>query len=121
LATIPTKGFSLSSFSFSVSTVSLFKYVFEHHLLLRSGEKFADPDDLLEPFVFADLQNDLLGARQFVGRESVMSVDNEPNIAVPSNQRGGRYLVYWTPRQPKGSRFVECVSREAQEANTYEG
>jgi hypothetical protein len=120
LAAVPAEGFSLSSLSFSVSTVSLFKYVFEHCLLLRIREKLADPNDLLEPFVFADLQNDFLGPRELVGRESVISVDNERDIAVPSNQRGGRYLVYGTPRKPKGSRFVECVSREAQEANTYE-
>ena len=63
LAAVPAEGTSLSRLSFSISTVSLFKYVFEHRALLRIGEEFADPDDLLEPFIFANLKNDLLSTR----------------------------------------------------------
>jgi hypothetical protein len=119
LAAVPAEGSSLSSLGFSVSTVSLFKYVLEHRVLLRIGEKFADPDDLLEPFIFANLKNDLLSARELVRREPITSVDHEPDIAVISNQRRGWNLVYWTPRKPKRSRVVECVGRKAEKASSY--
>jgi hypothetical protein len=120
LAAVPAERFSLSNLSFSVSTVSLFKYVFEHHVLLRIREEFADPDDLLKPLIFADLKNDLFGASKLAGRKPITPVNKKRNIVVPSSVGRGWNLVNGTPRKPKGSRFVQCVSREAQEANTYE-
>jgi hypothetical protein len=93
LAAVPAEGTSLSRLSFSISTVSLFKYVFEHRVLLRIGEKFADPDDLLEPFISADLKDDLLGARKLAaGRDRAerrKKEDGSPTSAFGSTQANG--------------------------------
>jgi hypothetical protein len=77
-------------------------------LLVGSREKFADPDDLLEALVFADLKDDLLGVRELVGRESVTPVYKERDIGMPGSKGRGRNLVNRAPRKPKGSRLVEC-------------
>jgi hypothetical protein len=89
-------------------------------VLLRGRKKFADPDNLLEPLIFADLKYDFLGAGKLVGREPVTPINKERNIAVPGSEGRSRDLVNRTPRKPKGSRFVECASRKAQEASPYE-
>jgi hypothetical protein len=99
LAAVPAEGSSLSDLSFSVSTVSLFKYLFEHRVLLRIGEKLADPNDLLEPLIFANLKNDLLGARD-VGREPVIPINKERDIVVPRSEGRGRNLAPRKARTP---------------------
>jgi hypothetical protein len=121
LAAVPAEGSSISGLSFSVSTVSLFKYSSEHRVLFRIGEKFADPNDLLEPLIFADLKNDLLGARELAGREPVTPVNNERDVVVTGNEGRGRNPINGTPRKSKGSRFIERSSRTAHESsNTYQ-
>jgi hypothetical protein len=86
-------------------------------VLLRIGEKFADPDDLLEALLFADLKDDLLGIRDLIGRESVTPVYKERDIGVPGSEGRGRNLVNRTPRKPKGSRLVECSGGKIQQAS----
>jgi hypothetical protein len=119
LTTVPADGASFSSLSLSVSTVSLFKYASKHRALFRIREKFADPDDLLEPLIFADLKNDLFGASD-TRREPVIPVNKERDIVVSGNKGRGWNLADGTPRKSKGCRFIERASRTAQETSTYE-
>jgi len=85
LAAVPAKSSSLSSFSFSVSTVALCENGIKRIVLLRSGKKFTDPDDLLEPLFLADLKHDLLGVTQLVGRKPVTPAYKERNVGMPGS------------------------------------
>ena len=76
-------------------------------MLHRSGEKFTDPDNLLEAFLLADLKNDLLGITKLVRRESIAPVYEERNVVFPSNERRSWNFVDGTPRKSKRSRFAE--------------
>jgi hypothetical protein len=104
--------------SFSVSTGGVCKDGLQDRVLLRSREKFADPDDLLESLIFADLKDDLFGARELLRREAVTPVYKKRDIGVPGSERRSRHLVERSPRKSKGSRFVECASRKTQKAST---
>jgi hypothetical protein len=69
LVTVPVNDFSLCNICFSISTGALRDDGPEFIVLLRSGEKFTDQNDLLEAFLLADLKADLLGVTKLVGRE----------------------------------------------------
>jgi hypothetical protein len=61
----------------------------------------------LEPLIFADLKNDLLGARELVEREPVMPVNEERDIVVTSGEGRSRNLVDRTPRKSERCRLIE--------------
>jgi hypothetical protein len=68
LASVPPNDSILAFLRFSVSTVALCKDGSKLVVLLSSGQKPADPDDLLQTLFFADLKDDLLSVTEFVGR-----------------------------------------------------
>jgi hypothetical protein len=111
---------SLYNFGFSVSTGALGEDGLKLVVLLGGGEKLADPDNLLEALLFADLKDDLLGVTKLVGWESVTPVYKERNVVFPGSDRRGRNLIDWPPRKPKGSRLIECMGRQTQQAGTFE-
>jgi hypothetical protein len=88
-------------------------------VLHRSGEKFTDPDNLLEAFLLADLKNDLLGITKLVRRESIAPVYEERNVVFPSNERRSWNFVDGTPRKSKRSRLAERIGRQIQQPTTY--
>ena len=89
-------------------------------MLLGIGEKFADPNDLLEALLFADLNDDLLGARKLVGREAVAPVYKQRDIVVPGSERRGRNLVDRSPRKAKRSGLAKCSGGKIQQTSNGE-
>src|SRR5262249_42310874 len=102
----------LALFSFSVSTHTLCKDGLKHTVLLRTRDKFANPDDLLESLISADLNDDFLGITKLVGRETVLPVYKKSNVAVPCNGRRSRNLVDGAPRKSERSRLVDGTGQE---------
>jgi hypothetical protein len=65
---------SLCNFGLSVSTGALCKDSSKLIALLSSGQRFAEPDNLLKTLLFADLKDDLLDVTKLVEWKSVASV-----------------------------------------------
>jgi hypothetical protein len=72
-------------------------------MLLRSGKKFTDPDDLLEALLFAYLKHDLFGVTKFVGRKSITPVYKERMLACLVARDGVGTLSTGPQENPKGA------------------
>jgi hypothetical protein len=78
-------------------------------VLFSGGKKSADPNDLLETLLFADLKDDLLRVAKLGEEELVTLVYKQRNIAFPRSDRGSRNLVDWSPRKSKWRGLVYCT------------
>jgi hypothetical protein len=96
---------ALSNFGFSVSTVALCKDGLELLALLGSGKESADPDNLLEALLFANLQDDFFRVTKLAGRELVTPVDKKRNVGVPGFARKGSEPYRQAPKKVQTARF----------------
>jgi hypothetical protein len=102
----------LAFFRLAVSTDALCKDGPKLSVLLRSRQKFADPDDLLKPFTFADLKDELLGVTKLIGGKALIPIYQECNVAVPSSERRSGNLVNRPPGKAKWCRVVQRIRRK---------